>query len=149
MANSRLEKIGTIYTRAAGLIKSGAKRWEDRPLWFDVYEAFPPKEEPKYDRPSPNLKLQQIFYDEDKIRAMFHKANKNIGSIDLFKSQSSTLTQRFIECYRKIDEKYEGKEDAQKVYDEALQLLKLEKDSKEMESINTTIDSETKKIKKI
>lgn len=82
MAGSRLERIGTIYSRyfrfniisfiflrASGLIRSGALKWEDRPLWYDIYEAFPPKEEPRFDRPVPNIKLKHIFYEEDKIRA--------------------------------------------------------------------------------
>lgn len=90
MAGSRLEKIGTIYTRfvilfriycslifteelytssTTGLIQSKALNWEDRPLWYDVYTSFPPKEEPRFDRPAPNIKLRQIFYEDDKIRA--------------------------------------------------------------------------------
>lgn len=91
MAGSRLEKIGTIYTRfvilfwfyyflnfteepyytfsTSGLIQSKALNWEDRPIWYDVYAAFPPKEEPRFDRPAPNIKLRQIFYEDDKIRA--------------------------------------------------------------------------------
>ena len=44
MAQTRLEKIGTIYSRLLGLYKSGAAPYENRPLWFDVYEAF--QEEP-------------------------------------------------------------------------------------------------------
>lgn len=43
--------------------------WEDRPLWYDIYEAFPPKEEPRYDRAVPNMPLKKIFYEEDVIRA--------------------------------------------------------------------------------
>ncbi|KAG8041212.1 hypothetical protein G9C98_002200 [Cotesia typhae] len=50
MAQSRLERIGTIFTRVQSLLKSGAVKWEDKPIWYDVYEAFPPKNEPRYDR---------------------------------------------------------------------------------------------------
>lgn len=59
-------------------------RWEDRPLWYDLYESFPPKEEPRFDRPKPNLPLKQIFYQEDKIRAYFFNAPKNLTSIKCF-----------------------------------------------------------------
>lgn len=43
--------------------------WEERPLWYDIYETFPPKDEPRFDRPVPNMKLKEIFYEEDNIRA--------------------------------------------------------------------------------
>lgn len=86
MARSRLEKVGTIYTRyfiqsypcifflifffrTHALINSGAMGWEERPLWYDIYETFPPKDEPRFDRPVPNMKLKEIFYEEDNIRA--------------------------------------------------------------------------------
>ncbi|KAK9875250.1 hypothetical protein WA026_007642 [Henosepilachna vigintioctopunctata] len=130
MAGSRLEKIGTIYSRASGLMQSGASRWEDRPLWYDLYEAFPPKEEPRYDRPAPNLKLRQIFYQEDKIRALFHKHNKNIGAVNLLQKEKKTLTQRFIDHYSIVEKKYENMEEPQKIYDEALELLKREQDTR-------------------
>lgn len=55
--------------RATALIDSGAQAWEERPVWYDIYEAFPPKDEPRFDRPIPNMKLKKIFYEEDKIRA--------------------------------------------------------------------------------
>lgn len=42
---------------------------EDKPLWYDVYKAFPPKLEPRFDRPAPNIALKDIFYKEDIIRA--------------------------------------------------------------------------------
>lgn len=44
-------------------------KWEDRPLWYDLYNVFPPKDEPRYDRPAPETPVPAIFYEEDKIRA--------------------------------------------------------------------------------
>lgn len=133
MASSRLEKIGTIYTRTTGLIKSGALRFEDRPLWYDLYEAFPPKEEPRYDRPAPNIKLRQIFYEEDKIRAMFHKNNKQVGTVTLT-SDAKSLTQKFIECYRTVVNASDSDEYSE-IYKKAMELLniqnsKLDEDNK-------------------
>lgn len=133
MASSRLEKIGTIYTRTTGLIKSGALRFEDRPLWYDLYEAFPPKEEPRYDRPAPNIKLRQIFYEEDKIRAMFHKNNKQVGTVTLT-SDAKSLTQKFIECYRTVVNTSDSDEYSE-IYKKAMELLniqnsKLDEDNK-------------------
>ncbi|CAG9804221.1 unnamed protein product [Chironomus riparius] len=69
MASSRLEKIGNIYTRVSGLIRAGALKWEDRPLFYDIYTAFPPLKEHKYKEDPPNIKLRNIFYEEDKERA--------------------------------------------------------------------------------
>ena len=42
---------------------------EDKPMWYDVYKAFPPKYEPRYDRPAPDTPIRQILYPEDVIRA--------------------------------------------------------------------------------
>nr|UAM96083.1 ribosomal protein L23 [Hippodamia variegata] len=144
MAASRLEKIGTIHSRTLGLIKNGAKRWEDRPLWFDVYEAFPPKEEPTYARPAPNLKLKNIFYKEDQIRALFHKRNKYLGITNISNSNTKTLTQKFIENYRKIEEKYAETEKSQEdIYSEAIELLRREKDvQQDIENISANPTTE-------
>ncbi|XP_068913697.1 small ribosomal subunit protein mS23 [Tenebrio molitor] len=124
MAQSRLERIGTIYTRAQGLIRSGAVNWEDRPLWYDVYEAFPPKENPSYDRPAPIIPLKPIFYKEDKIRALFHKNNKKIGTTNLFDSKHKTLTQKFIDNYQKVEAQYAETGTEKQIYEEAIDLLK-------------------------
>lgn len=42
---------------------------QDKPLWYDVYEAFPPKYEPRFDRPALKTEIPDIFYPEDVIRA--------------------------------------------------------------------------------
>lgn len=55
--------------RVRGLLKSGALKEEDKPIWYDIYKAFPPKYEPRYDRPAPDLPLRNLFYPEDTIRA--------------------------------------------------------------------------------
>ena len=80
---SRLEKVGTIYSRLKGFQKSGATSWEKRPMWFDVYEAFPPKYEPRWDRhvlpqgPGSNVAAmgppRKVLYSEDRVRAQFYK----------------------------------------------------------------------------
>ena len=83
MAQTRLEKIGTIYSRMSGLLRSGAMKAEHKPVWFEVYEAFPPKYEPRFDRhqlpygEGGNVEAmgppRKIFYKEDLIRAKFYK----------------------------------------------------------------------------
>ncbi|KAG5680438.1 hypothetical protein PVAND_009946 [Polypedilum vanderplanki] len=69
MAFSRLEKIGNIYTRVTGLLRAGAMKWEDRPLFYDIYTAFPPIKENVYMEEAPKIKVREIFYAEDQERA--------------------------------------------------------------------------------
>lgn len=62
----------TIFAtdRVNGLLKSGALKPEDRPIFFDIYKAFPPLKEPRYGvEPDPNIKIRPIFYPEDTERA--------------------------------------------------------------------------------
>jgi small subunit ribosomal protein S23 len=42
---------------------------EDKPVWYDVYEAFPPKIEPFHGRKVPDMAVRNILYPEDIIRA--------------------------------------------------------------------------------
>ncbi|KAL4135709.1 hypothetical protein QTP88_007304 [Uroleucon formosanum] len=90
MAGSRLEKLGTIFTRVNGLIKSGAMKIDDRPIWYDVYRAFPPESEPHYAKPSQSIKIPDIYYSEDIFRAMFHKETRGqLPAINLRETQQN------------------------------------------------------------
>lgn len=51
------------------MLRAGALKWNDRPLFYDIYTAFPPLKEHKYMEDPPNIKLRNIFYEEDKERA--------------------------------------------------------------------------------
>jgi len=42
---------------------------EDKPIWLVIYEAFPPKYEPRFNRQLPKKSIKPIFYEEDIIRA--------------------------------------------------------------------------------
>ncbi|GJQ73517.1 hypothetical protein Trydic_g13870 [Trypoxylus dichotomus] len=130
MANSRLEKIGTIYTRTKGLIDSGALKWIDRPLWYDLYEAFPPRLEPRFDRPAPKRPIRNIFYEDDKIRALFHRNNKRVGTVNLSNDKTPSLTQRFIDIYKKLDTQYESQASEEKLYKEAIEMMSRDRESK-------------------
>ncbi|XP_028133793.2 probable 28S ribosomal protein S23, mitochondrial [Diabrotica virgifera virgifera] len=133
MAGSRLEKIGTIYTRTTGLIRSGALRWEDRPIWYDIYEAFPPKEEPRFDKPVPNIKLKTIFYKEDKIRAIFHRNNKQLGTTNLYNNNYKSLTQKFVDIYQNLEARAEGSATEEQLYKEAIEVLRRDKEVKKVD----------------
>lgn len=132
MAQTRLEKIGTIYSRLLGLYKSGAAKQENRPLWFDVYEAFPPKYEPRWDRHQLNYgnggnvtalgPPRKLLYNEDTIRAQFYKVfggeheellrgevsddkKKIEQTFNLCDNSTETLAQKFINKYKELDQK--------------------------------------------
>lgn len=55
--------------RIKSLLRGGAMKEEDTPLWLAVYKAFPPKYEPRYDRQLPSKPVRSIFYEEDLVRA--------------------------------------------------------------------------------
>lgn len=44
-------------------------RFEERPIWYDIYEKYPPFVEPKVDQKIENIKIRDIFYAEDLERA--------------------------------------------------------------------------------
>ena len=50
-----------------GLVKSGAMK--DKPIWYDIYAAFPPNIEPRFDTKVPNVEIRPLFYPEDVTRA--------------------------------------------------------------------------------
>ncbi|KAL5276012.1 MRPS23 family protein [Megaselia abdita] len=120
MAQSRLEKIGTIFSRTTGLLKSGAMKFEDRPIWYDVYAAFPPALEPRYDRPAPNINLRSIYYQEDIIRAKYQKVNRP-EVLNLLDHSKKTQTQEFIEIYNNL--KSEGALDEEKIMEVGKSML--------------------------
>ena len=55
--------------RIRGLIRSGALKEIDRPVWYDVYEAFPPKQEPVLNRNVQTKEPVPILYMDDFIRS--------------------------------------------------------------------------------
>ena len=85
MAQSRTPRIGTIYSRTKALLDKKGISEQRKPLWYDIYEAFPPKYEPRHDRhlvtfaiPGANVAQMppppKILYEEDQIRAKYYKA---------------------------------------------------------------------------
>ncbi|KAH8279693.1 hypothetical protein KR054_001693 [Drosophila jambulina] len=132
MAQSRLEKIGTIFTRVQGLLRGGAVKAEDKPIWYDVYAAFPPKAEPRFDRPAPDIPVRNIFYAEDVVRAKLHKHNKPQETINLLDHRRTTQSQHFVHIYQ--DLKSQGALDEQRIYDTALDLLAEQRQQSRLET---------------
>ncbi|XP_059481725.1 small ribosomal subunit protein mS23 [Neocloeon triangulifer] len=122
MANSRLERVGTIYTRIKGLLKAGAMRPVDRPMWYDIYEAFPPKNLAPIQSKEP---LRQIFYAEDEIRARYHKEKVTSETINLADRQYQTKCQQFIRKYQELQAENPEKE-PDELYSLTLENVKLQ-----------------------
>ncbi|XP_011351421.1 28S ribosomal protein S23, mitochondrial isoform X2 [Ooceraea biroi] len=104
---------------------------EDKPLWVSVYEAFPPKYEPRFDRQLPRKKIAPIFYREDRIRAKFHRDQSFMPATDLATENVKSMTQRFLVTYKSIREKEKLEED--EAYEQALQQYNSEREAR-MES---------------
>ncbi|XP_043239692.1 probable 28S ribosomal protein S23, mitochondrial [Amphibalanus amphitrite] len=73
----------------SGLIRSGSLNANDRPLWYDIYEAFPPRLEPRFDRPIKVKPVQPIFYQEDSVRARFQQEYGSPGTLQLRRSPAA------------------------------------------------------------
>lgn len=119
-------------------------RVEDKPIWYDVYAAFPPQLEPRYDRPAANINVKQIFYEEDVIRAYvflfvmlmlpscnscfsflhrkYHQLMKSVGTVNLADNQYKSQTQLFIEAYKQI--KSQGALDEDKIIEVAQDIVR-------------------------
>ena len=98
MAHSRLERVGTIFSRITSLIKGGSMKEQNVPLWYEIYKAFPPKYEPRYDRPASDKPIKDIFYEEDIGRAKFHKDVEFLPKVDL-NSKKNSHCETFLKMY--------------------------------------------------
>uniref|UniRef100_A0A8C0Y108 Small ribosomal subunit protein mS23 n=1 Tax=Cyprinus carpio TaxID=7962 RepID=A0A8C0Y108_CYPCA len=110
MAGSRLEKFGTVFTRVRDLMRAGVIKHEERPIWFDVYAAFPPKREPLYEKAVRPLKIHaadnvpEILYKEDEIRAKFFEVYGNgPRAFELLKPNFVSPCQRFVMKYSELE----------------------------------------------
>lgn len=73
---------------------------KDKPLWYDVYAKFPPIEEPKFSIKPENIKVREIFYPEDIVRAKIHKEfSDKLGTLNLHVYENETMCQKWIKLY--------------------------------------------------
>ncbi|XP_062887315.1 28S ribosomal protein S23, mitochondrial isoform X1 [Mobula hypostoma] len=127
MAGSRLEKFGSVFTRVRDLLRSGVLKESEKPIWYDVYATFPPKREPIYRKPRERFgkaqdPVQEIFYQEDVIRAKFYKVYGNgPRAFDLARSNFVSTCQRFVEKYQALEA--EGETDEEKLFEGASRAL--------------------------
>ncbi|XP_036609536.1 28S ribosomal protein S23, mitochondrial isoform X2 [Trichosurus vulpecula] len=115
MAGSRLETIGTIFTRTRDLMRAGVMK--EKPLWYDVYEAFPPLKEPVFRRTrqrygKAKALVPEVLYQEDRIRAKYYSVYGSGPRIfDLSNPNFKSSCQRFVEKYIELQKKGETDED--------------------------------------
>lgn len=57
-----------LYLRILGLLKAGAIK--EKPIWFDVVEAFPPIMPTMYNRAPIPGKPKKLHYWEDEVREL-------------------------------------------------------------------------------
>lgn len=56
-------------------MRSGVIKQTEKPIWYDVFEAFPPKQQPLYVKTRTRVRVNkpdpvpEIFYTEDQVRA--------------------------------------------------------------------------------
>ncbi|XP_055476466.1 28S ribosomal protein S23, mitochondrial isoform X1 [Psammomys obesus] len=118
MAGSRLERVGSVFSRTRDLMRAGVLK--EKPVWFDIYEAFPPLREPVYRRPrlrygKAKASIQDIFYQEDQIRAKFFSAyGSGQKAFDLFNPKFKSICQRFVEKYMELQNL--GETDEEKLF---------------------------------
>ncbi|XP_072737923.1 small ribosomal subunit protein mS23 [Ciconia boyciana] len=119
MAGNRMQKIGSVFSRTRNLLRIGVIQ---KPLWFDVYAAFPPLREPVYRRPRPRYGkvkdvVRPIFYQEDEVRARFYRIyGSGPRPFDLSQSNYKSTCQRFVEKFNELKE--EGKIEEEKLFEE-------------------------------
>ncbi|XP_039978950.1 28S ribosomal protein S23, mitochondrial [Xiphias gladius] len=109
MAGSRLERFGTVFTRVRDLMRSGVIKPTEKPIWYDVYQAFPPKRDPLHVKPHARLSTKkqetvpEILYREDEVRAKFYEQyGGGPRPLDLSKSNFVSTCQRFVDKYTEL-----------------------------------------------
>ncbi|GBN45586.1 28S ribosomal protein S23, mitochondrial [Araneus ventricosus] len=123
MAGNRLQRIGSIFERMTGLLKAGAIKEQDKPIWYDVYKTFPPKHEPTFARPPVEKTINPIFYPEDVIRGKFLKIFGSPDVHNLMKPGEKSIMQRFVEKYQEIEKsrKFSNEDDIFRATESALE----------------------------
>ncbi|XP_042269824.1 28S ribosomal protein S23, mitochondrial isoform X1 [Thunnus albacares] len=132
MAGSRLERFGTVFTRIRDLMRSGVIQPAEKPIWYDVYKAFPPKRDPLHVKQHTRACTQkqetvpEIFYREDEVRAKFYDHyGTGPRPLDLFKSNFVSTSQRFADKYAEL--KSQSRLDDSALFEETVKALLTEK----------------------
>ncbi|XP_056412301.1 28S ribosomal protein S23, mitochondrial isoform X2 [Hyla sarda] len=89
------------------LMRAGVIKQNEKPIWYDVYAAFPPKREPTYEKPLNRRNklpdnVPSILYSEDVIRAKFYETYGSGGIFHLYRKNFKSICQRFVETYTEL-----------------------------------------------
>jgi len=118
----RLHKRDSIFKRISALIKSGVLEYEKRPLWYDVYEKFPPITEPVYKPeskpndlglPSVVDDVREILYTEDWARAIAYNKMNYIGFTNIdpafegSRNKKLNNVEKFLSIYQELEKEKE------------------------------------------
>ncbi|XP_034024586.1 28S ribosomal protein S23, mitochondrial [Thalassophryne amazonica] len=110
MAGNRVQTLGTVFSRVRDLMRSGIINPSEKPLWYDVYAAFPPKREPVYVMPEDDKDVKRedpvpaILYIEDRIRAKFYSLyGTGPRAFDLSNPNFVSVCQRFVDKYTELE----------------------------------------------
>jgi len=82
---------------------------ENKPVWYDVYAAFPPKkyvvkaDARQVQTNEPSAEPRDIFYLEDLIRAKFYRTYGNPGIIDMRDDRVPANSERFVAKYLELE----------------------------------------------
>ncbi|XP_066434858.1 small ribosomal subunit protein mS23 isoform X2 [Eleutherodactylus coqui] len=110
-------------------MRSRVIKENEKPIWYDVYAAFPPKREPTYEKPLKRRTKQPdnvpaILYSEDVVRAKFYKTYGTSGIFYLYQKDFKSNCQRFVEKYTELQKAGEVSED--KLFEETSKAMLLE-----------------------
>ena len=146
MAQSRTPRIGTIYSRCKALLEKKGMQEQNKPLWYDIYEAFPPKYEPRYDRhlvtfaiPGANVAQmpppRKILYEEDQIRAKYYKAFMPSGA------KTSAASVASSEVFNLLDNEDLGRKTYSQIFIDKYKILQAEGKYSEEDLFTATLDA--------
>lgn len=54
-------------------MKSGVMKFEQRPMWFDIYERFPPKQEPVFKAETEPSTATGLYHIPDNVPVIFYR----------------------------------------------------------------------------
>lgn len=74
---------------------------ENKPIWYDLYEAFPPRTPPEAMRPVSDEPVRNILYPEDSVRALFYE-RFGTGTFNLEDESYESECQKFVNEYHMV-----------------------------------------------
>uniref|UniRef100_A0A4X1SIU6 Small ribosomal subunit protein mS23 conserved domain-containing protein n=1 Tax=Sus scrofa TaxID=9823 RepID=A0A4X1SIU6_PIG len=108
MAGSRLETVGSIFSRTRDLIRAGVLK--EKPLWLDIYNA-----RLRYGKAK--AAVQDIFTTRIGLEKFYSAYGSGPKAFDLFNPNFKSTCQRFVEKY--IELQRLGETDEEKLFVEA------------------------------